>query len=98
MTSTIPVHTARRRLGEIIEEAHYLGKPFLIKRGNKPMAMIFGSNESARILELVERYDPGLADTMAIMADPELQQTFDEDERNIARGEMVPFDEKLLDD
>jgi hypothetical protein len=98
MTSTVPVHQARRKLGAIIEEAHYLGKPFLIKRGNKPMAMIFGSNESARILELVERYDPGLADTLAIMADPELQATLEAGDRAIQRGEIVPFDESLLSD
>lgn len=96
MTTTIPVYQARQKLGEIIEEAYYLGKPFILKRGKKTMAAIIGANEFGRFLELVEKYDPGLADTLAIMSNPEVRTILEEGEKEIKKGSVVPFDKKLL--
>ena len=99
MTSTtIPVNQARQHLGELIEQAHYLGKPFLLTRAKKPMAAIIGSNELARILELVETYDPGLSDTLAIMTNPDIEALLAEGEKAIQKGDVSPFDMGLLDD
>ena len=98
MTTTIPVNQARQHLGLLIEQAHYLGKPFLLTRGKKAMAAIIGSHELVRILELVETYDPGLADTLAIMANPEIDTLLAEGEKAIQQGDISPFDETVLDD
>lgn len=97
MTNTIPINQARQRLGEIVEEAHFLSKPFVITRGNRPMAALIGTNELARILDLIEKYDPGLADTLAIMSNPEIQALLEEGEKNIQEGKVLPFDKSLLD-
>ena len=97
MTNIIPINQAHQHLGEIVEEAHFLSKPFMITRGNRPMAVLIGTNESARILELIEKYDPGLADTLAIMANPEIEAVLEEGEKNIQEGKTIPF-EKWLED
>lgn len=98
MTNIIAVNQARRHLGELIEQAHYLGRPFVLTRAKKPLAAIIGSNELARILELVETYDPGLADTLAIITNPEVEALLAEGEKAIQKGDVSPFDETLLAD
>jgi prevent-host-death family protein len=95
MSTTVPVHEARQHLGELIEEAHYLGKPFLLTRGKKPMAALIGSKEFGRILELIEKYDPGLVDTLAIMTNPEVEAILEEDEKHIQEGNLISVDELL---
>jgi PHD/YefM family antitoxin component YafN of YafNO toxin-antitoxin module len=98
MTTTVGINQARQRLGELVEQAHYLGKPFLLTRAKKPMAAIIGSNELARMLELVEAYDPGLADSLAIMTNPDIEALFAEGEKAIQKGDVSPFDAGLIDD
>lgn len=61
------------------------------------MAALIGTNELARILDLIEKYDPGLADTLAIMSNPEIQALLEEGEKNIQEGKVLPFDKSLLD-
>ena len=97
MNSIISVHEARNHLGELIQQAHYLGKPFVLTRGKKPMAAIIGTQEFGRILELIETYDPGLADTLAIMTNPEVEDLLKQGDEAIQKGEMVPFDQNLID-
>ncbi len=97
MNSIISVHEARSHLSELIQQAHYLGKPFVLTRGKKPMAAIIGTQEFGRILELIETYDPALADTLAIMTNPEVEHLLKQGEAAIQKGEMVPFDEHIID-
>ena len=97
MNSIISVHEARNHLGELIQQAHYLGKPFVLTRGEKPMAAIIGTQEFGRILELIETYDPALADTLAIMTNPEVEDLLKQGEAAIRKGKMVPFDQNLID-
>ena len=97
MHSIISVHEARNHLGELIQQAHYLGKPFVLTRGKKPMAAIIGTQEFSRILELIETYDPGLADTLAIMTHPEVEDLLTQGNQAIQKGELVPFDIQLID-
>ena len=97
MNTIISVHEARHHLGELIQQAHYLGKPFVLTRGKKPMAAIIGTQEFGRILELIETYDPALADTLAIMTNPELEDILNQGEEAIQKGEMVPLDEHIID-
>src|SRR6476620_5369370 len=96
MNSIISVHEARNHLSELIQQAHYLGKPFVLTRGKKPMAAIIGTQEFGRILELIETYDPALADTLAIMTSPEVEDLLEQGEAAIQKGELVPFDQKLI--
>jgi prevent-host-death family protein len=96
MNSIISVHQARNHLGELIQQAHYLGRPFVLTRAKKPMAAIIGTQEFGRILELLETYDPGLADTLALMANPELEEVLRAGEAAIQTGELVPFDAHLV--
>ena len=98
MTSVVPVHQARRRLGELIEQAFYQDRPFILTRAKKPMATLIGTQMLARILELIEKYDRGLADTLAIMTNPEIQAILEDGEEDIRAGRTLPFDESLLEE
>ena len=97
MTFTVPVHQARRHLGELLNQAFYQGRSFVLTRGKKPMGVLFGAQEFSQILELIEKYDPGLADTLAILADPELQAILETSGQDIAAGRTVPIEELLND-
>ena len=97
MHTILSIHEARNHLSELIQQAHYLGKPFVLTRGKKPMVAIIGTQEFGRILELIETYDPALADTLAIMVNPELEDWLKQGEAAIQKGEMVPFDEHIID-
>ena len=97
MNSIISVHEARSNLSELIQQAHYLGKPFVLTRGKKPMAAIIGTQEFGRILELIETYDPALADTLAIMTNPDIEDILKAGEKAIQTGEMIPFDAHMID-
>lgn len=77
---------ARKNLGELVNEAYYDGKLFGISKGKKPMGVLVGAKEWKEIIETIEMHDQGLADTLAIMADPQLQlllKESDEDSRNL---------------
>jgi prevent-host-death family protein len=97
MTFAVPVHQARRHLGELLNQAFYKGRPFILTRGKQPMAVLLGAQEFSQILKLIEKHDPGLADTLAILADPQLQAILEESGRDIAAGRTVPIEELLND-
>lgn len=96
MNSVLPVNQARRHLEELINEAHYQGKPFLLTKGTA-MATLVGTKIFIQMLGLVEKYDPGLADTLAIMSNPEIQAILEAGEKDIKEGNVLPFDKSLLD-
>jgi prevent-host-death family protein len=93
MDNTIQVAEARKQLGELINEAYYTGKPFQLAKGNKPMAVIVGTKEFAKMLEIIEAHDPGLADTLAIMSNPEVQDVLREGEEDIKKGNLIPLED-----
>lgn len=93
MNTIISVNQAREHLGQLIQEAHYLGRPFVLTRGKKPMAALIGTQEFSRILALIETYDPALTDTWALMSNPEVEELLKQGDAAIQKGEMVPFDE-----
>lgn len=95
MQTAIPLNEARRHLGELINEAFYQGKPFVLTRGNKPMATLIGANEWKEVIKTLEKYNPGLADTLAIMANKEVQAILRESEENIRKGEVIKEEEWL---
>lgn len=84
---------ARKNLSELVNEAYYEGKLFGISKGKKPMAVLIGAKEWKEIVEAIEMHDQGLADTLAITADPELQNFLKESEKEIKKGNLIPLDE-----
>ena len=96
MNNIVSVNQARTHLGELIQQAHYLGKPFVLTRGKKPMAALIGTQEFSRILDLLETYDPALADTLALMTNPEAEALLKHGAAAIQKGAMVPFDMRLI--
>jgi antitoxin (DNA-binding transcriptional repressor) of toxin-antitoxin stability system len=96
MNTIVSVNQARNHLGELIQQAHYLGKPFVLTRGKKPMAAIIGTQGFGRILELIETYDPALADTLALTTNPDLEELLHKGNKAIQQGEMVGFDPMLI--
>ena len=98
MQTPIQISEARKQLGELVNEAYYTGKPIQLRKGNKPMAMLIGTKEFAEILKIIEVHDPGLADTLAIMSNPEVQQVIAEGEREAIAGNHFPLDDVLRED
>ena len=84
---------ARKNLSELVNEAYYEGKLFGISKGKKPMGVLIGAKEWKEIIETIEMHDQGLADTLAITADPELQTILKESEKEIESGKLIPLDE-----
>ncbi len=97
MTTLINTHQARKNLGELLSEAFYTDRPFVLTRGKKPMAALIGVNLFAKIFTLIEKHDPGLADTIAIMSNADVQKTLSEGEKDIKAGRVLPFDKRLLE-
>jgi len=96
MNTIVSVNQARDHLGELIQQAHYLGKPFVLTPDKKPMAAIIGTQEFGRILELIETYDSGLADTLALTTNPEVEDLLHTGDTAIQQGEPVAFDQSLV--
>ena len=97
MPFAIPVHQARRHLGELLNQAFYRGRSFVLTRAKKPMAVMLGTQEFAQVLELIEKHDSGLADTLAIFADPELLDVLEQGAKDVKAGRTISIDELLKD-
>ncbi len=96
MNNVLPINQARRNLGQLVEEAFYLDKPFTLTRSNRPMAVLVGNKLFAKMVKLIEKYDHGLADTLAVITNPELRAVLKEDENSSEKA--VAFDKSLLED
>ena len=88
-----PLSEARKNLSTLVNEAYYEGKLFGISKDKKPMGVLIGTKEWKEIVETIEMHDQGLADTLAITADPELQTLLQEGEKEIRSGKLIPLDE-----
>ena len=95
MNTGIQISEARKQLGELVNEAYYTGKAVQLARGDKSMAFLIGTKEFTRMLKIIEAHDPGLADTIAILSNPEVQQILDEGERDIEEGRLISLDEAI---
>ena len=93
MGSMLQLSEARKNLSELVNEAYYQGKLFGISKGKKPMGIFIGAKEWKEIIETIEMHDQALADTLAITADPELQNLLKEGEKDIKSGRLIPLDE-----
>ena len=95
MPTTLQISEARKQLSELIDEAYYTGKPFQLAKGNKPMAMLIGTKEFGEMLKIIEAHDPGLADTLAIMSNPGVQEIIEAGEKDHQAGNLLPLDDLL---
>lgn len=92
----IGAYQARQNFGQIIEQAFYQGKSFLVKRGRRKMAYLVGQPFFEAFFKLLER-DKGLADTLAILTNPEVEEIIKKGNQDIAKGKTYPLS-KLLED
>jgi hypothetical protein len=97
MTNIISLTVARANLSELINQAFYEGKMFGVSKGSKQMGVFVGSREWNQIIETLEMHDQGLADTLAIMADPELQEELLQGEKDAKKGNVISWDEVVKD-
>lgn len=47
------------------------------------------------MLKIIEAHDPGLADTLAIMSNPEVQEIIEAGEKDHQAGNLIPLDDLL---
>ena len=87
-----PLSEARKNLSELVNEAYYEEKLFGISKGKKPMGVLVGAKAWKEIIEAIEMHDQGLADTLAITADPDLQDFLKKGEKEIKSGKLIPLD------
>lgn len=95
MNFIVPAKQARKNLGELLDRAFYQGTPFLVTRGRKAVAAVVGAKEFQSYLKYLEEHDPGLADTLAIMSNPDVQAILDEGEAAVKRGEVTPLEDVM---
>jgi len=95
MHTTLQISEARKQLGELVNEAYYTGKPVQLAKGSKPMAILIGTKEFGEMLKIIEAHDPGLADTLALMSNPEAQAVIEEGEKDYQAGNLIPLDDLL---
>jgi hypothetical protein len=57
------------------------------------MGVLIGTKAWKEIIETIEMHDQGLADTLALTADPDLQVIIKEGEKDIKTGNLIPLDE-----
>ena len=57
------------------------------------MGVLIGAKEWKEIVEAIEMHDQGLANTLAITANPKLQDFLKESGKEIESGKLIPLDE-----
>jgi len=91
MTTVVSVNEARKNLGNLMGEAFYTDRPFVLTRGKRAMAALVGIKVFRQMVRLMEKHDPGLADTLAIMSNPEIEALLKESEEDKKAGRVLPF-------
>lgn len=97
MNFIVPAKIARKNLGELLDRAFYQGTPFLVTRGKRTVAAVVGVKEFQSYLKYVEEHEPGLADTLAILSNPEVQAILEQGEVAVESGDVVPLEEVIND-
>lgn len=90
MTTAITISQASKNLTEIVT-ATQQGKSFLLTRNNKPLAAIINPAWLSVAVKLIEKYDPGLADTLAISVNVDIENLLAKSEKDVGEGKVVPF-------
>ena len=93
MGSVLQLSEVRKNLSELVNQAYYQGRFFGISKGKKPMGVFIGTKQWKDIVETLEMHDQGFADTLALTANPKLQEIIHESEKDIKDGKLVRLDE-----
>lgn len=80
-----------------MSQAFYTNRPFVLTRGKKAMAAVVGIDTFRKMVKLLEKHDPGLADSLAISANPEIETILEKSDNDIAAGRTSPIEEILKD-
>jgi hypothetical protein len=91
MSTTIPLTEVRENLSELVNQAYYEDRMFGITKGKKFMGTFIGGRVWKDIIRAIEKHEPGLADTLALMADPDLQRLLTDGEKNIREGTTISW-------
>lgn len=90
MPRVIKAEEARRRLGEVIEDAHYRGTQYLIEKTGKPMAVVIGTEEYAQI----EAHQARLLALEEEMS-KEARAKYETAQEDLRAGRLISHDELL---
>ncbi|MBI4743937.1 MAG: type II toxin-antitoxin system Phd/YefM family antitoxin [Actinobacteria bacterium] len=82
MAKTITVSEARDTIGQVLEEAHYAHRRFIVTRRGRPYAVILGVDEYNNLMSTLEE-----------MADPGAVKALKESEADYKAGKIYSFDE-----
>lgn len=91
-TPSLKISEVRDKLTELTERAHYRFEQFRITRKNKPLARIV-SDEYMQVIDQLVEQDAGLADTIALMLNPDALSAVQEGMQAVQRGEIMPLQE-----
>jgi PHD/YefM family antitoxin component YafN of YafNO toxin-antitoxin module len=93
MTTVIPLTEFRRNLSELVNQAFYEDRLFGVAKGTKTMGTFVGTRLWKEIIHTLEAHNPGLADTLALAADPEMHKLITEGEEDVKTGKVVSWKE-----
>ncbi|WP_420628625.1 hypothetical protein [Candidatus Leptofilum sp.] len=82
----------------MVELSQTQGQPFRIVNENKPVAWLISPQhmyELNLMISLILQKDAGLADTLAILANDEIQQQLEESTTDIEAGKGTPLESLL---
>ncbi|MFC1961122.1 hypothetical protein ACFLYO_10470 [Chloroflexota bacterium] len=85
--TVVSAYEARRKFAELLETAFYQNAQIHIHRNKKPMARLVGEPFMQAIDQLIKA-DPGLADTLAIMLNDEVQTALQESAEDLAASRV----------
>jgi spore maturation protein SpmA len=92
-TNIIPLTEVRENIGELVNRAYYNQGFFGVSKGKKFMGAFVSADIWKEMIRVVEEHNQGLADTLAVMADPELQKLFEEGEQDARNGNTISLEQ-----
>ena len=90
--AALNISEVRDKLTELSERAHYRFEQFQIRRKNKPLARIV-SDEYMQVIDQLVEDNAGLADTIALMLNPDALNAVQAGMQAVQHGEIVPLRE-----
>ena len=92
-TNIIPLTQVRENLGELVNKAYYSQGFFGVSKGKRFMGAFVSADIWKEMIQVIEKHNPSLADTLAIMADPELQKLLEENAKDVDNGNFITIEQ-----
>jgi hypothetical protein len=96
-TNVIPLTEVRENIGQLVSRAYYTQTYFGVSKGKQFMGAFVSADIWQEMIRVIEQHNPGLADTLAVMADPELQTMLEEGARAVQNGSVVLWEQVQRD-